>query len=143
MRPVRGWRVFSCGLNDDGQLGLDHNNPEMTPQMVNLPPMSHISSKSNFCLGLDTYGNIWGWGSNADGIFSSFTDELTISRPYLLTSAKFKSYLDSPPAMVAAGNRAGIILTANNTVYTFGTEQGFENTKQRWLRCRFRSQISV
>ena len=122
MRPTRGWRVFTCGLNDDGQLGQNHFDPVSTPQVIDkLPPMSQISSKSDFCLGLDTYDNIWGWGSNVDGVFGSFTEELTISRPYLLTQKRFNSYLDSPPVMVAAGSRAGILLTAKKTVYTFGT----------------------
>ena len=86
MKPTRGWRVFASGLNDEGQLGLGHYYPVFTPKVIpKLPPIKQLSSKGDFTLALDIYDQIWGWGSNNDGIFASFTNEVNLCRPYLLS----------------------------------------------------------
>merc|ERR1719245_1511612 len=122
MKPTRGWRVFATGLNESGQLGLGDFVSRFSPEEIpRLPPLTHLSSKSDFCLGLDIYDQIWGWGSNVDGVFASFTDELALARPVLLSTKRFNSYLDATPVMVAAGSKAGILLTSTGSVYTFGT----------------------
>jgi alpha-tubulin suppressor-like RCC1 family protein len=88
-------------------------------EIQNLPPLSSLSTKGDFSLGLDIHNQIYGWGTNAHGIFGSFTEELAINRPYKLTQKIFEKILDSKPVQVAAGSRAGIILTDKRNVVNF------------------------
>lgn len=118
-KPGLGWRLFGFGMNYDGQLGLGHLEPVLTPTMLDLPPLVQVSTNSNFSLSLDLHGNIWGWGDNQSAVFGSFTNDLLVSKPVSLS--RLTKSLDSTPTMIAAGSQAAIILTRFGTVYTFGT----------------------
>ena len=61
--------IFACGYNQFGQCGLGHCiSPQITPSLIpNLP--SHISqfvSGTNFCLILDSEGNVFSFGFNGN-----------------------------------------------------------------------------
>ena len=93
MTPQKGWRIFVSGLNDDGQLGLNHFDPIFTPEVVScVPPFTQVSSKGDFTLALDIHNNIWGWGSNSSAIFGSFTEDLALPKPIKLSTTRFKAW---------------------------------------------------
>jgi alpha-tubulin suppressor-like RCC1 family protein len=57
--------VWSWGLNSNGQLGLGHNNNQLTPSKVILPsPITQISAGGYFSAALSKEGVLFLWGSS-------------------------------------------------------------------------------
>ena len=57
--------VYSFGRNEDGELGLGHNNSVSLPTPIpNLPNISEISCGSSFTVCVDCEGFIWSFGYN-------------------------------------------------------------------------------
>jgi len=65
--------VEAWGLNANGQLGNGtFANSWVPTPVIGLPPISQVSAGGNFAsdghaLALDTAGNVWAWGDNAQG----------------------------------------------------------------------------
>ena len=70
-------------------------------------------------MGIDLFGNIWGWGENSGAVFGSFTSDGAVPKPISLSLVA--KQLDAKPIGIAAGTQVAIILTAKGSVYTFGT----------------------
>ena len=101
-------------------MGVGDLHDRFAPALVrNLPPLTQISTRGNFNLGIDLFGNIWGWGDNSGAVFGSFTTDESVSKPVSL-SLLVKN-LDSKPIGIAAGTQAAIILTSKGSIYTFGS----------------------
>src|SRR3990167_9397201 len=60
--------VWSCGHNQQGELGLGHNSNLPTPQKIsNLPPIISVSAGVAFSLFVDANGSVWSCGYNQYG----------------------------------------------------------------------------
>src|SRR3990167_10450631 len=61
--------VWSCGFNENGQLGLGNNNKSIpTPQKINnLPPIISVSAANSSSFFLDENGSVWSCGRNHKG----------------------------------------------------------------------------
>jgi alpha-tubulin suppressor-like RCC1 family protein len=109
--------VWSFGINDQGQLGL-----ELTTKKVTVPTRietlySEASIKMIACggahsLALDSFGNVWSWGLNGFGQLglSSMISEFTPR----------KIPCDIPITYVASGHIHSAIIDAQGNLFTFG-----------------------
>ena len=60
--------VYSFGRNDQGQLGLGHNNKVSRPTAIpNLPKIKQISCGEFFTVCVDNEGFLWSFGYNSGG----------------------------------------------------------------------------
>ena len=66
--------VWSWGLNDEGQLGIESTNNESTPVQVKdssgysiLENIIYIAAGAKHSLAVTEDGNVWAWGWNEDG----------------------------------------------------------------------------
>src|SRR3990167_9385106 len=60
--------VWSCGNNENGELGLGHNTSILVPQKINnLPPIISVSACGGFTLFVDANGSAWSCGYNQNG----------------------------------------------------------------------------
>ena len=60
--------VFSVGENEDGQLGLGHNQIQnVLNQIPNIPPIQYISCSHDSSYLIDLEGNVWSFGGNRAG----------------------------------------------------------------------------
>jgi alpha-tubulin suppressor-like RCC1 family protein len=59
--------VWSCGDNEEGQLGLGNNTKTNVFTKTNINNVVAISTGSYYSLALDSNGNIWSCGWNKDG----------------------------------------------------------------------------
>ena len=60
--------VHSFGRNEEGQLGLGHNNDVSLPTPIpNLPKIMEISCGHSFTVCIDKEGGLWSFGSNDHG----------------------------------------------------------------------------
>ena len=60
--------LHSFGFNNQGQLGLGHNNDVSLPTPIpNLPKISLISCSTNFTVCVDCEGFMWSFGQNNNG----------------------------------------------------------------------------
>lgn len=61
-------RVYSCGLNTDGQLGVGHyeciSRPEQVRGDIEHEHIIQIASKGDCVLALNKSGDVFGWGNN-------------------------------------------------------------------------------
>jgi alpha-tubulin suppressor-like RCC1 family protein len=60
-------RVWSCGYNSHGQLGVGDYHNRWMPVFLELPPIDKLACGSDFTLMLDTGGQIWSCGNNRHG----------------------------------------------------------------------------
>ena len=61
-------KVYSVGINIEGNLGLGHkNNTDIIEQIPNIPPIHIIACVANSNYLLDFDGNVWSFGSNNFG----------------------------------------------------------------------------
>jgi alpha-tubulin suppressor-like RCC1 family protein len=59
--------VWSCGRNNEGQLGLSDNNPRNVFTKTNLTNVIAIGGGDDHSLALDKNGNVWSCGNNDYG----------------------------------------------------------------------------
>ena len=105
--------VYSFGRNEDGELGLGHNNSVSLPTPIpNLPNISEISCGSSFTVCVDCEGFIWSFGYNNWG--------------QLGTGNKTKSnvpqkILEIPPVLsVSCGSSHTLIITTDSNLWSCG-----------------------
>ena len=71
--------LHSFGKNDQGQLGLGHNNNISLPTpILNLPKISKISCGTNFAVCVDCEGFMWSFGSNYAGQLGQETQQVSM-----------------------------------------------------------------
>src|SRR3990167_7892536 len=60
--------VWSCGHNQNGQLGVGNTTSTFTPQKINdLPPIISVSAGAHFSLFVDANASVWSCGCNQQG----------------------------------------------------------------------------
>lgn len=61
----REGNLWSCGLNQDGQLGLNNNaNRNILTRVSSDTAFEAVSCGDNHTMAIDINGNLWGCGSN-------------------------------------------------------------------------------
>jgi len=104
-------RVYSCGGNSFGQLGLGHKKSQSTP--IKLTDLCNIvkASCGHHSAAFDSDGNLFVWGT---GVFGEF---LT---PYKLTS------INSKVIDISLGGCFGACIDINNMLWTWGSNNSGE-----------------
>jgi alpha-tubulin suppressor-like RCC1 family protein len=109
--------VWTWGKNDQGQLGLGDTTPRMQPQLLaesaHVPIMA-LSGGDAFALALDRAGNVYAWGSGAEGQLGNAV-AMTL-RPIPVPGLP-------PIAAVAAGHRHALALARDGRVWSWGANE--------------------
>jgi alpha-tubulin suppressor-like RCC1 family protein len=119
-------KVYSCGLNNYGQLGLDHNNNENTPQQITSnnfgnKEIVYIACGRYHTIFLDNNGKIYSCGLNNYGQLGlGYTSE---SIPE--TTPKEVTYFKSDGrniniVVISAGEYTSVFVDDNGYTYTCG-----------------------
>jgi alpha-tubulin suppressor-like RCC1 family protein len=106
--------VFSFGLNNYGQLGLNDFVNRNKPTLIDVLNIDHIESGKYFSI-ISSFDNIYSFGSNLYGELGIDIVHRNISTPTLIpkfTSFKIKK--------ISCGDYHSVILDTNGDVYTFG-----------------------
>ena len=105
--------VHSFGRNNEGELGLGHNNDVSLPTPIpNLPKISLISCGGYFTVCVDHEGFIWSFGANYHGQLGTGR-RINFNVPQKL--------LNIPPALsVACGFEYTLIITTDSYLWSCG-----------------------
>ena len=120
--------VWSCGCNQNGQLGLGHLELTLIPEKINnLPPIISISAGNNFSLFVDVNKSIWSCGNNQFG-------QLGLED---LNQRNFPEQIKNLPKIISAIalSTSSIFLDCEGSVWGCGLNQygelGLGDTTQR------------
>ena len=71
---------YITGRNTSGELGVNHKNNIISPELWN-PPVSFISIATGrfHSLGLASDGSVWSWGSNSNGELGNGTNDSSLT----------------------------------------------------------------
>ena len=106
--------VHSFGSNGFGQLGLGHNNDEVSiPSHVqNLPKIKQVSCGWNFTVCVDEEGFLWSFGENRDGQLGMNSNT---------NSNVPEKVLEIPPVgSVSCGSHHTLIITNDSNLWSCG-----------------------
>ena len=107
--------IFSCGFNENGQCGLGHfDSPQITPSLIpNLPSnIVYFVCGSHHSLFLDSEGNVFSVGFNADGQLGlgHTTDQNVLNK-----------ILNIPPIkIISSGSTSSYLLDFEGNIWSFG-----------------------
>jgi len=113
-------KVFTCGLNRDGQLGDDSYTNRIKPGEVKLANnVVDLASGYAYGIALDSDGVVWGWGDNHVGQLGSHSRD---NKPVPIQIESL------PPiaSVFAAGDRVAA-LTNSGEVWAWGSLQGLDS----------------
>ncbi|XP_064599874.1 secretion-regulating guanine nucleotide exchange factor-like [Liolophura sinensis] len=111
-------KLFTCGSNSRGQLGVGHSQDVLTLTKVTLPEGAKVLKAVggwDFTLALTEGGFLYGWGSNTFGQLGLPDVKGHISYPRLV------DVITEPLTDVAAGLRHAAAVTASGILYTWGS----------------------
>ncbi|CAF0899632.1 unnamed protein product [Brachionus calyciflorus] len=127
-------KVYVCGLNDYGQLGLGNKSPTSTPiylKSIQGIPIEQIACGAHHSLILTVSGNIFSFGRNDCGQLG-FGD--TVNR---LFPMNLKSINNLKPCYISCGENFTAVLTTDGGVFTFGAgmygQLGHNNFSHEYL----------
>ena len=105
--------AHSFGRNNDGALGLGHNNDVSLPTPIpNLPKINMISCGINFTVCVDHEGFIWSFGENNHGQLGT-GNKTTFNVP--------QKILNIPPVVsVSCGYEHTLIITIDSNLWSWG-----------------------
>lgn len=109
--------VWAWGTNGNGQLGLPIGSPynSHTPaQVAGLSGITAISAGYNFCLALDTNGDVWAWGGNGKGQLGRTPTDEAMSIPASITAL-------SNIVAISAGYHNALALGADGKCWSWGS----------------------
>lgn len=121
-------RMYACGWNSKGQLGLCHTNDSfvITPLKGTESPIVDISCGWDSSAAIDAKGDIYVWGSNA-------FDQLGYSAQFIDTQFSFPMLLNLPlnekAKQVCFGLRYMCILCDSQNIYIVGRWRYQDNCK--------------
>ena len=106
--------VHSFGRNNEGELGLGHNNDVSLPTPIpNLPKINQISCGGYFTVCMDYEGFIWSFGHNSCGQLGT-GNRASCNVPQKL--------LNIPPVLsVACGDSHTLIISNDDNLWSWGT----------------------
>ncbi|XP_015126576.1 probable E3 ubiquitin-protein ligase HERC4 isoform X2 [Diachasma alloeum] len=112
-------QLFSWGSNSDGQLGLNSQTPlEESPRMVKglgARVIVQMACGLKHGLALTNNGELYSWGSNAEGQLGLGTDTKSELKPKLITSLAA-----IPIAFVACGGHHSVVVSKSGAIYAWG-----------------------
>ena len=125
-------RVFISGANAQGQCGLGHLTPQLTPALVTFPAGVNIVKLAfgdKHAVALSSVGDVWSWGSNEFGqlgngeAVASSTDSVHQLKPQRVS---YFTALKLHAIDVACGERHTHVLVRNTdggstALYSFGS----------------------
>lgn len=127
-RDADGPRVLGWGSNNRSQLGLgaegatDVSTPVPQPMDVGL---LHVAQGSEFALGVNDAGELFGWGTNAHG---SLTTEVAPGET-VFDPVRVGLDVGGPVVQVAAGTWTGFALREDGRLFSWGwSRQGQQGT---------------
>ena len=105
--------VHSFGSNEEGELGLGHNNPVTLPTPIpNLPKINMISCGDNFTICVDYEGFIWSFGGNDFGQLGT-GNKTNFNVPQQIQ--------EIPPVLsVSCGSGHTLIITNEDNLWSWG-----------------------
>ena len=124
MIRAKDGRVFACGYNNYGQLGLGHFTPKNEFTSVNLPKdvlASQVVAGSNHTMILAEDGRVFACGLNNYGHLGLGDNNLTRTTFTAVTLPE-----DVVTSQIVAGAYHTMILAKNGTVFACGTNQAGE-----------------
>ena len=113
-------KLFAWGYNSRGNLGLGDSVNRLSPVLVNNSSWSKIatsswwdagSSEEYFCLGIQTDGSLWSWGSNTFGQLGDGTTTQRLS-PVRIGNDTW--------SVVACGTYHSMGIKTNGTLWAWG-----------------------
>lgn len=108
-------RVFACGMNEQGQLGMGDLNGRLFPTPIPaLPPIVQISAGFHHSLALSTDGRVFAWGRSLESQLGPETRTRDNTRPTEVV------LLPGPVKQVSAGGRHSLVLLGDGRVFVFG-----------------------
>ena len=108
--------AHSFGRNEEGQLGLGHNNDVSLPTpILNLPKINQISCGDYFTVCVDVEGFIWSFGENTYGQLGTGNT----------TDYNFPQKLQEiPPVLsVSCGSKHTLIITNDSNLWSCGSNE--------------------
>ena len=105
--------LHSFGYNEQGQLGLGHNNNISLPTPIpNLPKIMQISCGYNFTVCVDCEGFLWSFGKNNYGQLG------TGNTTYFNVPQKIEDI--SPILSISCGFEHTLVITTDSNLWSFG-----------------------
>jgi alpha-tubulin suppressor-like RCC1 family protein len=118
---LAGGKVYSCGTNDDGQLGTGNTtNSDVPTQIAGLSDVTAISAGNLYSLALTSAGDVWSWGINNLG-------QLGNGSAAAYSDVPVEVALTSPATQVFAGGGTqsdgqSLALLQNGQVWAWGSD---------------------
>jgi len=104
--------LWVWGGNNNGELGLGHNNPVFNPIQLGINTWKAFCAAPNHTLAIKTDGTLWAWGSNQNGALGDGT-LLSKNVPTLISATS--DWKD-----VSCNLGRSIAIKNNNTLWTWG-----------------------
>lgn len=132
--------VYAWGFNHSGQLGFGDTNDRYIPEQIsNLNGIKKISvGSTNVTFAIDENGDVWAWGSNANGILGM--------EPYIYnvpTPTKVLALNNIVHIVVGSGVSFALALDLDNNVWYWGDYLDGSTTFTPTLLLNGISQISI
>jgi len=127
-----GGKLYAWGFNQSGLLGFGDNSNRNEPERIGASLWKKISvgnvldrySDGNTIIGIQTDGQMWGWGSNTNLMITGSLPLGIQKEPILMDPFNNGSYLMWKDVSVGNGFIVGILDSAN-TMYSWGNNTNF------------------
>eukprot|EP01084_Bolivina_argentea_P016240 30418_1 len=116
-------RVYSCGWNRFGQLGLLHTRNETLPKLIehfveNNIFITDIACGSRHCLAIDNKYNLYSWGNNIAKQCDPYSNDRFLATPTIVETFKGQMIKN-----IQCGAWHSCVETMDNKYYLFGSDQ--------------------
>jgi len=107
--------LFSWGYNNEGQLGLGHNDSKSSPQKVNIFDVDSIACGGYYSLVLTVDGEVFSWGDNTYGQLGIGQIGGNFSTPQFITELE-----EIQVEYIGCGHSHAMILTNQGEMHMWG-----------------------